>query len=148
LEDVRVTANHVINQMDQQIVLPTKAQIESANNRFALLRNLQLPRLTINPMNNSIKLAGGENIQLRINGIEVSKSEIIALNPKDILKVEYIDNPRLRSNNVWTVINFVTQRNASGGNISLDTSNGFWEMRYGKNYLSSKYITKENLSSA
>ena len=136
---VTVTANQVINKIDRQVILPTNNQIAISNNGMNLLRNLQLPRLIINPIDNSIQLAGGDAVQLRINDVEVTKPEIVALNPKDIVRIEYIDNPGLRYNNAAAVINFVTKERMSGGSISADLSNGLGDIGYGENYVSSKY---------
>ena len=139
LDAVTVTANPVINKLDKQIILPTQNQIAISSNGVNLLRNLQISRLIISPIDNSIQLAGGDAVQLRINDVEVSKSEIVALNPKDIVKVEYIDNPGLRYNNAAAVVNFVTRQKVSGGSISVDLSNGLSKTKFGENNISSKY---------
>lgn len=139
LADVTITASKVINKLDRQIIIPSESQINISSNGMSLLRNLQLPRLIINPIDNAIQLAGGDAVQLRINDVEVSKSEIIALNPKEIVKIDYIENPGLRYNNVAAVLNFVTKGNISGGSVSTDLSNGLGKIGYGENYVSGKY---------
>lgn len=106
LEDVTVRATPVLKKSDRQIILPTQAQVKASTNGLSLLRNLQLSRMLINQVDHSVKLSGGENVQLRINGVEVTQAEVIALNPADILKIEYHDNPGLRYGNVGAVLDY------------------------------------------
>ena len=65
LEGVTVTASPIIKKTDRQIILPTEMQTKAASNGVSLLRNLQLSRILINPIDNSITIPGGDNVQLR-----------------------------------------------------------------------------------
>ena len=47
-----------------------------------------LPKVQINPLFNEIKLPGGGEVQLRINGAKVELTEIIALQPSEIIRIE------------------------------------------------------------
>lgn len=139
LEGVTITASPVIKRTDRQIILPTEMQTKAASNGLALLKNLQLSRLVVNPIDNSIGLPGGESVQLRINGIEVTQAEITAIRPADVLRIEYIDNPGARYGNVGAVLNYIVKRRESGGNISADLSNGISDTGYGEHNLSARY---------
>lgn len=139
LEDVTVTASSIIRKTDRQIILPSESQIKASSNGFTLLKKLQLTRIIISPIDNSIKISGGEDVQLRINGIEVSLAEIIALKPSEIIKIEYHDNPGMRYNNAGAVLDYITRKKESGGNISTDLTNGISNTGWGENYLSAKY---------
>lgn len=139
LEGVTITASPVIKRTDRQIILPTEMQTKAASNGLALLKNLQLSRLVVNPIDNSIGLPGGESVQLRINGIEVTQAEITAIRPADVLRIEYIDNPGARYGNVGAVLNYIMKRRESGGNISADLSNGVSDTGYGEHNLSARY---------
>ncbi len=143
LSEITITTNSVIRKTDRQIILPTERQIKASSNGLTLLHNLQLSRIVINPIDNSIKMSGGENVQLRINGMEVSQAEIIALKPSDIIKVEYQDNPGLRYDNAGAVIDYIVKRKESGGNIAGNFSNGLSNVGYGENHLSGKYNYKK-----
>lgn len=77
----------------------------------------------VNPLDNSVTVPGGDNIELRINGVTVSLNEVMALNPSDITKIEYHDNPGFRYNNAGAVIDYITRKRESGGNISVYLSN-------------------------
>lgn len=139
LEGVTITASPVIKRTDRQIILPTEMQTKAASNGLALLKNLQLSRLVVNPIDNSIGLPGSESVQLRINGIEVTQAEITAIRPADVLRIEYIDNPGARYGNVGAVLNYIVKRRESGGNISADLSNGVSDTGYGEHNLSARY---------
>ena len=143
LNEVTVSAAPVIRKTDRQIILPTQAQIKASSNGLTLLKNLQLSRVIINPVDNSIKVPGGENVQLRINGVEVTQSEILALKPSDIIRIEYIDDPGMRYN-AGAVLNYITKRKESGGNIGGSLSNAISKNGYGENNISAKYNYKKS----
>lgn len=148
LKNVVVTANAVVKKTDRQVILPTGQQIKSASNGLTLLRNLQLSRLVVNPIDNTIKVPGGDKVQLRINGVEVSQAEIIAIRPADVIRIEYIDNPGARYGNVGAVLNYIVKRRESGGNVSADLSNGVSKLGYGEHNVAAKYnFNKSEISS-
>ena len=147
LEGVTVTASPIIKKTDRQIILPTEMQTKAASNGVSLLRNLQLSRILINPIDNSITIPGGDNVQLRINGVEVTQAEIIAIRPTDVIRIEYIDNPGARYGNAGAVLNYIVKRRESGGSISADLTNGVSDTGYGEHNLAAKYhFNKSELS--
>ena len=147
LEGVTVTASPIIKKTDRQIILPTEMQTKAASNGVSLLRNLQLSRILINPIDNSITIPGGDNVQLRINGVEVAQAEIIAIRPTDVIRIEYIDNPGARYGNAGAVLNYIVKRRESGGSISADLTNGVSDTGYGEHNLAAKYhFNKSELS--
>lgn len=148
LEGLTVTGNSRILKSDRQIIFPTDAQIKVSPNGLVLLKNLHLSRLIINPIDNSIKLSTGDDVQLRINGVEVSQVEIVSLRPADILKVEYYDDPGARYCNAGAVLNYIVKRKESGGNFSGDLSNGISLLGYGENTFAGKYNHKNSEFSA
>lgn len=139
LEGVTVTASPVIKKTDRQIILPTEMQMKASSNGLTLLRNLQLSRILVNPIDNSINAPGGESVQLRINGREVTQAEIIAIRPADVIRIEYIDNPGTRYGNAVAVLNYIVKRRESGGSITADLSNGVSNTGYGEHNLSARY---------
>ncbi|PXV69083.1 outer membrane beta-barrel protein [Dysgonomonas alginatilytica] len=123
LNDITVTANSIIHKIDKDVILPTAAQLKSSISGISLLQNLMLPRVIIDQVNNVIKTSDGSEIQLRINGVIVSYSEILALIPQDIIRVEFHDNPGLRYGDVAAVLDFITRRKSSGGSINAELMN-------------------------
>lgn len=144
LNDVTVTATAIIQKPDRKVIMPSTAQIEASNSGVTLLRNLQLSRIIINPINNSITLSGGEAVQLRINGIEVTIAEVMALQPADIIRIEYHDDPGMRYNNAAAVIDYITRRKESGGSISANLSNAPFDIVWGENVASAKMNHKKS----
>lgn len=125
LGEVTVTANRIINKVDRQIILPDSMQIKSSVNAFDLLSNMSLARLNIDPVNQTIKI-GNEDVQLRINGVRATIQEVAALRSKDILRVEYFEDPGVRfgNENVGAVINLIVDRQKNyGGYVSIDARN-------------------------
>ncbi|MDO4181258.1 MAG: carboxypeptidase-like regulatory domain-containing protein, partial [Bacteroidales bacterium] len=91
LDEVTVSAANVVSKFDRKLVFPNKQQVSASNNGVDLLRNLMLPRLRVNPMDGSVLLNDGNSVQLCINGRKVSKEEIQALLPGDVIRIEYIE---------------------------------------------------------
>jgi hypothetical protein len=145
LKDVTVTANAVIQKADRKIIVPSDAQIKASNSGVTLLRNLQLSRIIINPINNTVTVPGGDAVQLRINGVEVTIAEVVALQPADIIRIEYHDDPGMRYNNAAAVIDYITRRRDSGGNVSANLANVPPSiMGWGENFASAKVNNKKS----
>ena len=144
LNDVVITGKSVIRKADRQLILPSQAQINAASNGVTLLQNLQLPRIAINPMDNSISVPGGGTVQLRINGMEVSQAEIVAVNPADIIRIEYHDDPGMRYNGAAAVLDYILRRRESGGNVNANLANAIGSMGWGENHFSAKYNHKKS----
>ncbi|MCL1943613.1 MAG: carboxypeptidase-like regulatory domain-containing protein [Candidatus Azobacteroides sp.] len=144
LDDVVVSAGPVIRKADKQVIFPSPLQTKAANTGIALLRNLQLPRVVINPVDNSITSVDGGELQLRINGVQASKTDIAALLPNDILRIDYYDNPGLRYQNASIVLDFITRKKESGGNIAVNLMNAVSDVRFGENFVAAKYNHKKS----
>lgn len=123
LREITVTAANIVNQADRKVVFPTKKQLEASTNGINLLQALMLPRIEVNPLTKSVEASGGGAVQLCINGVKVSSDDINALQPTDILRIEYIENPGLRYGNAEAVLNYITRRYETGGSVSLDMTN-------------------------
>lgn len=123
LKEVTIKASAIRNRSDRRIAFPTEQQKANSSNGINLLNSLMLPRLQVNPITNEVSLPDEGAIQFCINGIKVDASDVRALVPKDILKVEYHDNPGLRYGNVAAVLDYIVKREATGGTVHLDLSN-------------------------
>jgi hypothetical protein len=123
LEAVTVTASAVVNRADRLIVFVASRQKAISSNGINLLNALQLPRLSVNPVTNEVSLPGNGNIQFCINGVKVTPGDVRALQPGDVVRVEYLDNPGLRYEGAEAVINYITKRETAGGSVSVDLGN-------------------------
>ncbi len=114
LKEVVVTASNKRYEVNRQIIIPTKSIMDISNNGWNLMRNMQLSRIQINPINNEITTDNGENVILQINGIQVEKEEIMALDSKNIIRIEYLDQPGVRYQ-AGAVINYIVKQREQGG---------------------------------
>ncbi len=123
LNTVVVTTASVINKADRKLIFPSESQVKTSTNGFDLLQKLQLSRLTINPIDNTITTTGRGEVQLRINGALTTKEEVKALSPADIVRIEYHDDPGARYGDAAAVIDYIVRRRESGGNVHGDFTN-------------------------
>lgn len=138
LSEVVVEGDAVIQKVDRQILLPNKEQLGASSDGMSLLQNLQIPRIVVNPTDNTVKTLANQDVQLRINGIEASNSEVMAINPKDVIRIEYHDQPGVRYNGAAAVINYIVKHRDTGGNLMLNASNGVTMPGWGEYHLSGK----------
>lgn len=138
LGEVVVEGDAVIQKVDRQILLPNKEQLGASSDGMSLLQNLQIPRIVVNPADNTVKTLANQDVQLRINGIEASNSEVMAINPKDVIRIEYHDQPGVRYNGAAAVINYIVKHRDTGGNLMLNASNGVTMPGWGEYHLSGK----------
>lgn len=148
LNEVIVEGNTVINKIDRQIILPTTAQRKVSTNGISLLQHLQVSSLVINPLDKSIKTSLGKDVQLRINGMESTKEEVMAINPADVIRIEYHDMPGLRYGNAAAVVDYIVKKKTTGGNIAGDLTNGIKPLGVGDYYLSARYNFNKSALSA
>lgn len=143
LNDITVTASPVIHKIDRDVILPSTAQVKSSTSGISLLQNLMLPRLIIDQVNNIVKTSNGSEVQLRINGVIVTYSEVLALIPEDVIRVEFHDNPGLRYGDVEAVLDFITKRKNSGGSANAEVMNNPFK-GFGNGSLSAKVNHKKS----
>ena len=139
LDEVTVKAAKVVNKADGMIIYPTDAQKQASNNGYSILEKLTLANLRVDNISHSITAIDNRGgVQIRINGIVVGKQEMLALNPKDIAKIDFINNPGVRyGDGIAYVIDIVTRRNESGYTIGTDLTSALTtlqgdDMVYGK----------------
>ena len=138
LGEVVVESQAIIQKVDRQILLPSKEQMLASSDGVSLLQNLQIPRIVISPIDNSVKTLSDESVQLRINGIEASTSDVKAINPKDIIRVEYHDQPGVRYNGAAAVVDYIVKHRDTGGSLMLAGTNGLTLPGIGNYYLAGK----------
>ena len=124
LDGVTVSASNTSSRSDRKLIFPSDRQVKASTNGMDLLQQLMLPKITVNPMSNEIKVPGDGEVQLRINGVKVELDEIKALLPADIIRIEFHDNPGLRYRNAEVVLDYIVRRPETGGNLSVDMSQG------------------------
>ena len=139
LDEVVVEGEKVIHKIDRQLVMPTEAQKKASTNGVSLLQHLQLPNLSVHPLTKAISTNYGESVQLRINGVEATQAEVVAIRPTDVIRVEVHEQPGLRYGGAAAVIDYIVKRRDSGGNVSADLTNGVSPFGFGNYQMSGKY---------
>lgn len=139
LNEVTVKAAKVVNKPDGMVLYPTEAQKQSSNNGYSILEKLSLANLRIDNINHSITAIDNRgSIQIRINGIVVDKSEMLALDPKNITKIDFINNPGVRyGDGIAYVVDIITRRKESGYTVGTDLTSALTTLQgdgmvYGK----------------
>ena len=146
LGEVVVESQAIIQKVDRQILLPSKEQTQASSDGVSLLQNLQIPRIVISPIDNSVKTLSDESVQLRINGVEASTADVKAINPKDIIRVEYHDQPGVRYNGAAAVVDYIVKHRDTGGLLMLAGTNGLTVPGIGNYYLADKvHFNKSSL---
>lgn len=148
LDEVVVSGDAVVKKSDRQMIMPTQGQKRAATNGINLLQQMPIPRISVSPLDKTIKTTLGEDVQLRINGVEATKEEVSAIRPTDVIRVEYYDNPGLRYGGVAAVLDYIVKKREDGGNIAGDFTNGITHLGYGEYNLSAKYNCKKSAISA
>lgn len=124
LDEVVVRATTVTRKADKNIYTVDKAVKERSSSALNLLGNISIPGLSINEVMEKISSPLG-NVQLRINGRESDIDKLKSINPDNIQKIEWIDNPGLRyGNNIGAVINIIVTNPTSGGSLMLYAMEG------------------------
>ncbi len=120
LSDITVSASNLSSQLDKKLVFPSDRQVKASTNGVDLLHQLMLPKLQVNPLFNEVSLPGGGELQYRINGVKVEIQDIVALQPADIIRIEFHDNPGLRYGNAEVVLDYIVRRPETGGSFGFN----------------------------
>lgn len=126
LKGVTVEAARVVEKVDRQIIFPTKEQVKTASNGYDLLDNLSLPTIIVNRAERKILSLKGGDVQIRINDVKASMQDVLALQPDEVTKVEFINVPGLKygDSNLDAVINYQVRRRYAGYVSGVSTMQG------------------------
>ena len=124
LEGVTVSASAQTNHLDKKVIFPSERQVKASGNGMDLLQQMMLPRIQVDPLSSEIKITGNGVVQTRINGVKVEQDQIKALDPADIIRIEYHDNPGLRYDNADVVLDYIVRRPETGGGFGLNLQQG------------------------
>lgn len=125
LKEVTVEAARIVNKPDGQIILPSEGQKKSSTNGYSLLAKLSLPTIRVDEMMHSITALGGQGeVQIRLNGALATSKDLLALDPKLVKSIDFIDNPGVRyGTDIAYVINIRTRKRNEGYVVGVDFAN-------------------------
>lgn len=126
LKGVTVEAARVVEKVDRQIIFPTKEQVKTASNGYDLLDNLSLPTIIVNRAERKVLSLKSGDVQIRINDVKASMQDVLALQPDEVTKVEFINVPGLKygDSNLDAVINYQVRRRYAGYVSGVSTMQG------------------------
>lgn len=151
LKGVTVETARVVEKVDRQIIFPTKEQVKTASNGYDLLDNLSLPTIIVNRAERKVLSLKGGDVQIRINDVKASMQDVLALQPDEVTKVEFINVPGLKygDSNLDAVINYQVRRRYAGyvGGVStmqgtkagFNNSDGYFKYNVKKSEFSINY---------
>lgn len=120
LKGVEVEAKSIILG-DHVSYIPTKKQVNGANSGVGLLFNMMIPQIDVNPVTGDVQAADKTPLTLYIDGRKASIGEIDRLRPKDVARVEYMENPSGKFAGERKVVNYITKQYESGGYVDVRT---------------------------
>lgn len=143
LGEITVKGSTMINKADKKLLIPTPEQIKMSKNGVQLVGNMQLPGITTNPLEGTIKLIDSGKLDIRINGRPAQVNDVKSIDPQYIIRVEYQDNPSMLYGDAEVVIDFIVKSPTTGGNVIasvIQAVNKGW----GNYYISGKVNHKKS----
>ena len=124
LDEVEVTASNINMKGDHVTYMPTKKQVNGANNGVLLLFNMMIPQLKVSPMENSVATSDQTSLGIFIDERQADANELARLRPKDIARVEYYEMPTgvFARSGIDRALNIVTKKYTSGGYVDVRTN--------------------------
>ena len=143
LGEVIVSANLQKN-ADRWVFYPSDAIKRQSTDAYDVLQRMALPNLQFDLMNRTLSSQKGGALQIRINGVPSNQSDLAALQPQDIARVEYIDNPGIvYGDGVAAVILVHTKRGYEGMQGGVQIANAL-TAKQGNAYAYFKLIGLKN----
>ena len=126
LNEVVVQAQMQRTSSAKSTYTPTGKQKNAAQNAVDLLRQMAIPQIRINPIDETVTDNVGGSVAIYINFLEASKEEMEGLRTADVRRVEYLEfptDPRFRG--AERVINIIVQEYAYGGYTKVTADENF-----------------------
>lgn len=126
LGEINIVADAQRTSATQTIYIPTENQRITASDGISLLLRMQIPQLSVNPINETVKTIDNQGVSLFINYLPATDEDVRGLNPRDVKRIEYLDFPVdsrfMRSPHV---VNFITHSYSYGGYTKLSGKERF-----------------------
>ncbi len=123
-------------------VIPNKLQKEASSDGYDLVRRLGIPQLAMRPGSESIQTVAGENVSTFINFMEASPNDVAGLDPKDVVRVDYLQFPKdPRFAGAQFVVNYIVKEPDYGGYTRLRGNGALYGGRQAGASAFSKFYT-------
>ena len=118
LEEVEIKGSTMIEKSDRKLLIPTQEQVALSANGVDLLRNMQVPQISVNLTNGEIKTVDSGTLSVRINGREATVDDVKALDPATVKRVAAISG-RMSCRDYAALEIILQRRSSTRGGISL-----------------------------
>lgn len=126
LNEVVIEASNQRTNVEVSTYIPMSRQKNSAQNAVALLSQMSIPQIDVDPINLAVKTAHGQNVSIFIDYIPATFADLQGMKTQDVKKVEYYTHPSdARFQGAKYVINFVMQKYEWGGYTKLTADKWF-----------------------
>lgn len=137
IQAVLIKAQRKKQYVDKAIYTFDEEALKKARYANDLLKTL--PELQFDPISSSITSLKGGSFLLLINGVEATEMQARGIQPENVVRVEYYDNPPTRwATRADTVVNIITRNPevgfAAGVDVSSALTTGFVNGRSYANY--------------
>lgn len=116
LKEVVVEGARVVSKADGQVIYPTDEQKEASATVYGVLAKVGLQGVRVDEVMHTLTpLDDRGSVEVRLNGIPATASDLLRMAPSDILRIEYSDSPGVRhGRDVGRVVNLVVRVPVSG----------------------------------
>ena len=125
LEGVTVESGSRLLKDDRVVYLPTRQQLNGTHDAMGLLFNMMIPTLNVDLLSSSISTVDNTSLAVLVDGREVSADELRKIRAKDIMRVEYDENPTGLYANYDRVVNIIKKKYDSGGYVDVQAHQQF-----------------------
>lgn len=126
LSGIKVEADNARLYPDRSIYIPTARQKNTAADAVALLSQMAIPQLDVDPSDRSVKTVSGQSVAIYIDYVAASPQDLAGMKTTDVKKIEYLLYPTdPRFHGADYVVNFIMQKYEYGGYTKLSASKKF-----------------------
>lgn len=111
LDGVTVNAQTANQGVDRMTFFPSQIMRESSQDALDVIRLLNMPGIKFDIVNHSFSSLNNGTVQIRIDGVISSQRDLIALQPQDIARIEYVNNPGIIYGEGLSAVILVSTRN-------------------------------------
>lgn len=112
-----------LRRIDRTIVFPEVTTLKASPDAMTLLFHMGLSGLSVDLAHKTANIRG-KDIYWMIDGVPKSHIDVLQLNPKKVLRVEYSDQPSMRilDKGYGGSVNFILKERTDGGNLFASLS--------------------------